>query len=201
MNRVDCNKCQEILDAEWDGDKVSEADRLASEEHVNGCSACRRYQSEMKLVLDTATTLKDVQYDRPVELSPLVLRPHTSRPFLAGVLATSGVAVAFVIGLFAGGVLKNERTAGPEVQMVRLVVPMAQANRVEVVGDFTGWKNRIALSPTEDGMWVGEVRVAPGRYKYMIVVDDAALQPDPAAREVVDDGFGGKNSVLDVGSI
>jgi hypothetical protein len=201
MNRVDCSKCHEILDAEWDGGEVSEQDRAAREEHMRDCSACRQYQSEMKLVLDTAATLKDVQYERPVELSPLMLRPHTSRPFLAGVLATSGVAVAFVIGLFAGGVLKNEHAAGPEVQMVRLVVPMAQANRVEVVGDFTGWKNRIALNPTEDGMWVGEVRVAPGRYKYMIVVDDAALQPDPAAREVVDDGFGGKNSVLDVGSI
>ena len=130
-----------------------------------------------------------------------MLRPRSSRPFFAGALAASGVAAAFVIGLWLGDSRAPQAPSAPTAQIVRLVVPAATAKRVDVVGDFTGWKERIALTPAESGMWVGELKVPPGRYKYMIVVDDAALQPDPAAKEEVDDGFGGKNSVLDVDSI
>ncbi len=50
-------------------------------------------------------------------------------------------------------------------------------------------------------VWVGQVQVQPGRYNYVIVVDGERMLVDPTAPQVVDDGFGGKNSVLDVGSI
>lgn len=196
---IACDKCQELLDIQWDGDKLKDEEKEALQGHLKKCSACAQYQMKMDSMLNIAATLCEKEFDRSIEVSPLVLRPHGLRPFWVGVLATSGLAIVFMLGIFAGGIFQRNPSQAIETQVVRLVVPVAQAKRVEVVGDFTGWKNRIALSPVEDGMWVGEVKVMPGRYKYMIVVDDTALQPDPAAREIVDDGFGGKNSVLDVG--
>jgi len=201
MSSITCERCHELLDVEWDGEALAEADGRALREHLDGCVSCQRYRLEMAAVVNTAATLKAVEYDRPVELSPLVLRPRSTRPLFAGLLAASGVAAAFVIGLWLGRSDERSGATAPVTQVVRLVVPAAQAKRVEVVGDFTGWQKRLELTPTAGGLWVGEVKVPPGRYKYMIVVDDAALQPDPAAVEEVDDGFGGKNSVLDVGSI
>lgn len=202
MSHIDCNKCHEILNIEWDEDRLLDEEQKALNSHLENCAACSQYRREMNVVVNVAATLKDVSYERPVQISPLVLRPHSARPFWTGALVASGVAAVFFVGLFVGGVFQKEKSiVSPEVQVVRLVIPVSKAKQVEVVGDFTGWNNRISLSPAQDGLWVGEVKLTPGRYKYMIIVDDTALQPDPAAREIVDDGFGGKNSVLDVGSI
>jgi 1,4-alpha-glucan branching enzyme len=92
-----------------------------------------------------------------------------------------------------------ELEASPQVLHVRLVVPLPAADSVAVVGDFTSWKNGIPLQRAQDGLWVGDLEVPAGRYRYVLVVDGEHIQPDPAAQQVVDDGFGGKNSVLDLG--
>ncbi|MBN1960439.1 MAG: hypothetical protein JW841_05795 [Deltaproteobacteria bacterium] len=201
MKRIDCQKCQELLEQKWDGDALNSNDLAAMSDHVEQCSSCKEYQLNMNSVLELSASLKEVELEREVVFSPLVLQPRNTRSFFAGVLATSTVAAVFMLGLFVGGVFNNHQSPVNESQIVRLVIPAANAKQVEIVGDFTNWKNRIALTPAENGMWVGELKVPPGRYKYMIVIDGKVLQPDPAAREVVDDGFGGKNSVLDVGSI
>jgi len=36
----------------------------------------------------------------------------------------------------------------------------------------------------------------PGRYEYMLVVDDSKWVPEPNAKVYVDDGFGSRNAVL-----
>ena len=81
---------------------------------------------------------------------------------------------------------------------VRLVVPVLQADTVEIAGDFAGWDKRISLKPIENGLWVGELELPAGRYRYVIVIDGKKMLPDPAAKQIVADGFGGKNSILDI---
>ena len=85
--------------------------------------------------------------------------------------------------------------------LVRLVIPAPRARTVEVMGDFTSWEKTVGLEPIGNGLWAGDIEVPAGRYRYVIIIDGKEMRPDPAARQVVDDGFGGKSSVLDIGRI
>ena len=78
---------------------------------------------------------------------------------------------------------------------LRFVAP--KAKKVCVAGSFNNWHAAaLPLKPRGDE-WVGEVKLAPGRYEYLFVVDGRWL-PDPAARETVPNPFGGFNSLLSV---
>ena len=47
-----------------------------------------------------------------------------------------------------------------------------------------------------DGIWSIVKPLPPGRYEYKYVIDRNSWIKDPNALEMVDDGYGGKNSVL-----
>ena len=47
-----------------------------------------------------------------------------------------------------------------------------------------------------DGIWSIGKELTPGRYEYKFVVDRNSWMEDPNALETIDDGYGGKNSVL-----
>ena len=81
---------------------------------------------------------------------------------------------------------------------VRLRVRAPDATRVAVAGDFNAWDPRAhPLRPLDDGWWVVTLRLEPGRYEYAYVVDGRWVVP-PEADVTVDDGFGGRNGVLEV---
>jgi anti-sigma factor RsiW len=79
---------------------------------------------------------------------------------------------------------------------VRFVFRAETASRVEVAGDFNGWVPE-PLVRRPDGFFELVVPLAPGRYEYSFCVD-GRWGPDPAARRYVDDGFGGRNSVIEL---
>ncbi len=86
----------------------------------------------------------------------------------------------------------------PNRVLLEYVKPEAKA--VYVAGSFNNWKpEQTPLAPTGNGHWVGDLAVAPGRHEYLFVVDGQWL-PDPNARELVPNPYGGKNSVLVVSS-
>lgn len=79
---------------------------------------------------------------------------------------------------------------------LRLRAPTAKA--VFVAGSFNDWQvGPTPLRPGKSGDWQGELKLAPGRYEYLFVVDGTWLS-DPAASEVAPNPFGGWNSVLSV---
>jgi hypothetical protein len=85
----------------------------------------------------------------------------------------------------------------PQPQVVLEFVNPA-AKKVCVAGSFNNWQpERTPLRQSGNGRWSGDLKVAPGRYEYLFVVDGQWM-PDPNARESVQNPFGGKNSVLTV---
>ncbi|MCZ7680061.1 MAG: glycogen-binding domain-containing protein [Sandaracinaceae bacterium] len=82
--------------------------------------------------------------------------------------------------------------------LVRLVVPAAGARTVAVAGDFNEWRTDDVLleDPDGDGVFVGTLRLAPGSYAYMFVIDGERWVTDPYAVNHRDDGFGNQNAVL-----
>ncbi len=80
-----------------------------------------------------------------------------------------------------------------------LVAPGART--VAVAGSFNGWRvDRLQMVKGVGGLWSAAVALPIGEYRYQFVVDGKQWIPDPTAHAQVDDGFGGQNSVIVVGS-
>lgn len=73
------------------------------------------------------------------------------------------------------------------------------ANAVALTGTFVSWAGTvppaIAFAKGGDGAWTGSYDFAPGMHQYKYIVDGSWI-PDPTNPDQVDDGFGGKNSVI-----
>ncbi|MFH1368667.1 MAG: zf-HC2 domain-containing protein [Elusimicrobiota bacterium] len=80
-------------------------------------------------------------------------------------------------------------------------LPDHGANSVSLVGDFNNWDASKGQLQKRGRAWHGSFYVKPGRYQYMIVVDEKKWMPDPMAKEYVEDGYGSKNSLIDTKQI
>ena len=65
-------------------------------------------------------------------------------------------------------------------------------NKIDVMHDDGKNGDRVA----GDGIWSIIKQLPEGRYEYKFVVDRNSWIGDPNALETIDDGYGGKNSVL-----
>jgi 1,4-alpha-glucan branching enzyme len=91
-----------------------------------------------------------------------------------------------------------QKRLGPEITkdgiLFTFYAPTAKS--VAISGSFNAWdiqKDRLS-GPDKNGVWSGVITLREGRYEYLFIVD-GTWQPDPSV-PAVDDGFGGKNSVL-----
>lgn len=94
------------------------------------------------------------------------------------------------------------KRSGPEVRdgAVRFRFTAPRAASVAVAGSFNRWdprKNPLS-GPDRNGEWSVTLELLEGRYEYLFVVDGDKWTPDPGA-PAIDDGLGGKNSLLEVG--
>ena len=79
---------------------------------------------------------------------------------------------------------------------LKFVAPAA--SQVCVAGTFNDWNPSInPLKPGAGGEWRAHLKLSPGRYEYLFVVDGNWL-PDPVATASVPNPFGSVNSVLSV---
>jgi len=88
---------------------------------------------------------------------------------------------------------------GPEAveNGVRFTLSAPMARSVAIAGSFNRWdSHRDMLIPADGrGFWSITLPLPPGRYEYRFVINGETWVLDPAAPEI-DDGMGGKNSLL-----
>lgn len=141
--------------------------------------------------------------------------PRTLQWNLGGAMAVAAVAILAVAGLLQ---VMPERivevpTGSPLAQRVsfeqaqepatyvRLVLVQPGAQSVSVAGDFNGWNpGRTRMERSDGGVWTTTIRLKPGRYQYMFVINGTHWIADPLATEDAGDGFGSQNAVIDVGT-
>ncbi|MEZ4631377.1 MAG: glycogen-binding domain-containing protein [Deinococcales bacterium] len=70
------------------------------------------------------------------------------------------------------------------------------AQKAVLRGSFNNW-GETPMQKSPQGVWYVVVDLAPGSYQYKFFVDEVWLE-DPNDLTSADDGFGGKNSVVDV---
>ncbi len=134
-------------------------------------------------------------------------------------LASAGtglVALGFLVGLGLGfsederkpvpreqplDLAERTRATEPEAReevLVHFVLRAPKARHVSVVGDFNGWDPGAHQLERAGEVWRTVISLPRGRYEYQFVVDGDVWMVDPAAPGTVDDGFGGRNGVLEV---
>jgi len=75
----------------------------------------------------------------------------------------------------------------------------ALVQNVSVVADFNGWhKNVDLMKPDGSGRYTLKVNLTPGQYAYKFVLNGERYIGDPNCSRSVQDGYGGRNSLVSV---
>lgn len=128
-----------------------------------------------------------------------VLEPRTIRVRVLPLAALALCAIATALWVARDRVVvETERTVEITDAAVRLVLPAEGAHTVAVAGDFNDWRTDETFleDPEGDGVFTATLRLPPGSYAYMFVVDGEEWVTDPYAVNHRDDGFGNRNAVL-----
>ncbi len=109
----------------------------------------------------------------------------------------------FVLLMLAGILISgcSLKYAGPErvKDGVRFALESKNAKRVAIVGSFNQWdpEKDVLSGPDSDGMWEITIPIPEGRYEYLFLINGEKWVLDPTVL-FVDDGLGGKNSVVSI---
>jgi AMP-activated protein kinase-like protein/putative zinc finger protein len=210
MERVGCRDVVERLHRQVDGLSASEVSAL--DEHLSACAECRGQADRLRWV---ESALRRPRRATP-GFSDRVLRrvraegtSRAERPRAVARLGAWGLlpaAAAFIVvaGLAVRGFMNPpvavvDRPVEPPRVQVELELAKGDARSVAVAGDFNEWKAEGSrMRRGSDGVWRIRLELPPGRYQYAFVIDGEQWMADPQASTVVDSGFSGTNSVLDV---
>jgi chromosome partitioning protein len=81
---------------------------------------------------------------------------------------------------------------------VRFVTLYPRAQNVQIAGDFNNWQpHKTMMQKGKDGKWELALELAPGKYRYRMVVD-GQWQQDPYNENAELNPFGEYNSILEV---
>ena len=214
---MNCDKIIKLLNPYIDQALDAESTQNV-EEHLKSCPTCQDEYLRLKEMVASLNLLPQVSTPQNLTQNIMTkisqeeiqiqsswidhLRRQISFPRLSFRLVGSAAAVALVV-FFAFTFIFNTPDTSPicsaEVQF-SLRVGDSKAHTVAIAGDFNGWNPQAnILEDLEgDGIWTGTLKLEPGRYEYMFVMDGEKWFPDPNALRYVKDGFGNKNAILEI---
>jgi len=212
--------CQRIIkllnpyiDKTLDADTTKQVDK-----HLKSCSTCNKEYQRLKEIITSLNSLspqpapktftqnimaKISQEEFQIQSSWMDrIKKQVSIPQLSFRLV-GAVAAATLIVFFAFTFIFNtpdtSSICSAEVQF-SLRISDNKPHTVAIAGDFNGWNPQANLleDPDGDGIWTGTLKLEPGRYEYMFVLDGEKWFPDPNALRYVKDGFGNRNAILEI---
>lgn len=224
---MNCKKIKKLLNQYVDQVLDTEFTQQV-EEHLKSCSACREEYLKLKQVVSALNSIspqpaptdftqsimtKISQKEIQIQSSWMdFLRKRIAVPSLSfprkwesmfSFRLAGAAAVAALIVFFAFTFIFNtpdtSLICSAEVQF-SLKISDGKTHTVAIAGDFNGWNPQanILEDPEGDGIWTGTLKLEPGRYEYMFVLDGEKWFPDPNALRYVKDGFGNRNAILEI---
>ena len=117
---------------------------------------------------------------------------------LVGVTAAVALIIFFAF-TFIFNLPNTSSICSAEVQF-SLKLNNNKTHTVAIAGDFNSWNpgDNLLEDADGDGIWTATLKLKPGRYEYMFVLDGKKWVPDPNALRYVKDGFGNKNAILEI---
>jgi len=218
---MNCQKIKKLLnpyiDKTLDTDMTKQID-----EHLKSCPTCNKEYQSLKEIVASLNSLSPQSAPEDFTRSIMAkisqkeiqirsswmdrLKRQVSIPQLSFRLVGAAAITAIFVFLaftflfnFSGlpGQPSQNEAVAQQVE-VTFTISGINANQIAVAGDFNSWNtsaNQLE-DPDGDGIWTGKMQLEPGRYEYMLVVDDGKWVTDPNAKVYADDGFGSKNAVL-----
>jgi len=200
---------QRYLDGErfggGEGAELEPGERAVADRLLAEARAYHARLSPLPSVLDDAV-MEAVRRRAPAHRAgpyQWLVAPQTVRvrPFWIPVLAAAALAVWLAPRRAVPVPAATPVAAAtPDTVFVHFELAAPQARSVAVAGSFNGWRtDALAMTRGAGGVWSVTVPLAVGEHHYDFVVDGSHWVPDPTAHVQVDDGFGGRNSVIVVG--
>lgn len=217
---MNCKKIKKLLKLYID-DSLTFGEKQLVEQHLEKCSECRaelkslsavvrliKYLPEVSTspnftenLMSKISQIEEEERERIIPAWQMSLKNLWSTPryrySLVSILTLAVFCVFTFVFLFHPSLLPGQRETLAQVE-VTFTISGIKANQIAVAGDFNGWNtsaNQLE-DPDGDGIWTGKMYLKPGRYEYMLVVDDGKWVTDPNAKVYADDGFGSRNAVL-----
>ena len=222
MQENECQNIQIYIEDYLEG-RLSAEERAEIEEHLATCPSCQKefaLWQELFHSLDTfplpegqlsadftgKVMQKIVQEGKEVVVSPswwdkISQLLTLSRLSLKWAAALSVALVTILVGYnFYFSPVQQYCINGLTDITFSMRADATQVQSIAVVGDFNDWDpNRNLLTDVNnDGLWTVTLKLEPGRYEYMFIIDGQKWVPDPSAYQYVNDGFGNKNAVLEI---
>ena len=214
---MNCQKIIKLLNPYVD--QVLDAESTQQvEEHLKSCPACNKEYQRLKQLVNSLNSLSEInapngftqkimakisQKEIQVQTSWTDrLKKQISIPQFSFRLVSGAIAVAVVVFFAFTFIFNTPDTSlicSAEVQF-SLKISDGKTHTVAIAGDFNGWNPQanILEDPKGDGIWTGILKLEPGRYEYMFVLDGEKWFTDPNALRYVKDGFGNKNAILEI---
>jgi hypothetical protein len=214
---MNCQKIKKLINLYIDQDLDQET-IYQVEEHLKFCPACREEYSKLKQVVSALNSIspqpapetltQDIMAkisQEKIQIQPSwmdLLKRQISIPQFSFRLVGGAIAVAVFVFFAFTFIFNTPDTScicSAEVKF-SLKINDNKAHTVAIAGDFNGWDPRANLleDPEGDGIWTGTLKLEPGRYEYMFVLDGKKWFPDPNALRYVKDGFGNRNAILEI---
>jgi hypothetical protein len=198
------------------------------EEHLKYCSVCQEEYLKLKKIVSALNSISpqvapaeltknimakisqeeiQIQSSWMDQLKRRVSIPSLSFPRkwesifsfrLVGVIAAAALIIFFAF-TFIFNLPNTSSICSAEVQF-SLKLNDTKIHTVAIAGDFNSWNpgDNLLEDSNGDGIWIGTLKLKPGRYEYMFVLDGKKWVPDPNALRYVKDGFGNKNAILEI---
>jgi len=198
------------------------------EEHLKSCSVCQEEYLKLKKIVSALNSISpqiapveltknimakiskeeiQIQSSWMDQLKRRISIPGLSFPRkwesifsfrLVGVTAAA-VLIIFFAFTFIFNLPNTSSICSAEIQF-SLKLNNNKTHTVAIAGDFNSWNpgDNLLEDPDGDGIWTGTLKLKPGRYEYMFVLDGKKWVPDPNALRYVKDGFGNKNAILEI---
>ena len=151
-------------------------------------------------------SIPGLSFPRSLSFAP-VCRAYTGRRKwesifsfrLVGVTAAAALIIFFAFTFIFNNLPNTSSICSAEVQF-SLKLNNNKTHTVAIAGDFNGWNSgdNLLEDANGDGIWTGTLKLKPGIYEYMFVLDGKNWVPDPNALRYVKDGFGNKNAILEI---
>jgi len=214
---MNCDKIIKLLNSYIDQTLNAESIQQV-EEHLKSCPTCQDEYLRLKEMVASLNLLP--QISTPQNLTQKIMTKisqeeiqiqsswidHLKRQIsfprltfrLVGAAAVAALIVFFTF-TFIFNTPVTSTICSAEVQF-SLRIGDNKTHTVAIAGDFNNWnpQTNILEDPEGDGVWTGTLRLEPGRYEYMFVMDGEKWLPDPNALRYVKDGFGNKNAILEI---
>lgn len=217
---MNCKKIKKLLKLYID-DALTFGEKQLVEKHLEKCSECQAELKSLSTVVRLIKSLPEVstspnftenlmskisqieeeERKRIIPAWQISLKNLWSTPryrySLVSILTLAVFCVFTFVFLFHPSLLPGQRETLAQVE-VTFTISGIEAQSIAVAGDFNGWNTNTNQleDPDGDGIWTGKMYLKPGRYEYMLVVDDGKWVTDPNAKVYADDGFGSRNAVL-----